>query len=160
MFNNLNFVQKILFILMLAIIFLILSGTIAAFVTKKADFASGMRRADPSLQRVAKKNPSGDTLFLEIGKLRLLTADSTPISVVLSPYFSYSSTDADAAAELEQKKQMMSGVIFNYFSLHTKEELMALGELKVKEQLAEQINRNLVLGKVKKIYFEQYLFID
>lgn len=145
---------------MLAVIFLILSGTIIAFATKKADFASGMRRTDPAPQQVAKKNSSGDTLFLELGKLRLLTGDSAPISVVLSPYFSYSAADKDAAAELEQKKQMMSAVIFNYFSLHTKDELMALGELKVKEQLAEQINRNLVLGKVKKIYFEQYLFID
>ena len=156
----LNFVRKILFVISLGIIFVILLVTAISFITKKADFASGMRRADPSPQQVAKKNPPGDTLLLELGKLRLLTADSTPISVVLTPYFSYSATDKDAAAEIEMKKQMMTAVIFNYFSLHTKAELISLGELKVKEQLVEQINRNLVLGKVKKMYFEQYLFID
>ena len=48
----------------------------------------------------------------------------------------------------------------NYFSGYTEKELLAKGERNVKEELCSLINEQLVLGKIKNVYFDQYLFFE
>ena len=43
---------------------------------------------------------------------------------------------------------------------YTKSDLISKGEKKIKEELRDQINDQLVLGKINSVYFDQYIFFD
>ena len=43
---------------------------------------------------------------------------------------------------------------------YTKDELVGKGEQKIKSDLTELINRELVLGKIKTLYFSDYIFFE
>lgn len=47
-----------------------------------------------------------------------------------------------------------------YFASHTQKELYTIGEKKIKEELLNQINEQLIFGKIKAVYFDDYFYFD
>ncbi|MBP5174723.1 MAG: flagellar basal body-associated FliL family protein, partial [Treponema sp.] len=80
--------------------------------------------------------------------------------LIVSPWFSYPEGDIQLFEEIAQKDRLIKTIISNYFMSYTKSDLISKGEKKIKEELRDQINDQLVLGKINSVYFDQYIFFD
>ncbi|WP_255944972.1 flagellar basal body-associated FliL family protein [Brucepastera parasyntrophica] len=54
----------------------------------------------------------------------------------------------------------MRSIILDWFSRRTLAEITGMGEAKIKQELIQEINRDLVLGQVSVLYFEQFMVLD
>ena len=172
--------NKILIIIIIALFVLILGITAGGFITKKATPGKNLRTADPEptvkeLESLNKR--SGDKLaaYTGIGRIRTVTASTdndntgtqtadknnetgvTPI--VITPWFSYEESNTELYEELSRKRILITGIITNYFSSRTEKELLSTSEEKIKNELLEEINSQLSLGKINAIYFSDYIFL-
>lgn len=153
--------NKALTCVALSIIALILLLTLVLFATGHAHPGQGTRKADPTPQSIV----SSDTAaFTELGQLRALTKPESENergeSVVVTPWLSYPANDKTFYEELSQKNRKIKLLIAEYFSEYTKKELLLLPEQSIKDDLLHQINAELVLGKIKAIYFSEYIFLE
>ena len=62
--------------------------------------------------------------------------------------------------ELARKKNVIINCISTYFLERTKLDLLSTSEEKIKADLLQIINGQLVLGKIQNVYFTDYLFLD
>ena len=142
---------------------LILFCTLTAFLAGKASFKT-YRRSDPqSVKNNSKDNTVSE--FKEFGTLRAVTKPekeefSNGANLVVTPWFSYTNTDSAFYEELVQKKKSISTLMLNYFASKTQKQLFSDGEKKVKEDIKNMINEQLVLGKIQAVYFDDYIFLD
>ena len=79
--------------------------------------------------------------------------------VIITPYIEYLADDQSFYEELDRNTKRIQNLIIEYLSLHTAQELNKKGEDTVNSELLEQINSILVLQKIKKLYFTDYLFL-
>ncbi len=156
--------EKILSGALIGIAAIIAAGTIIAFASGKTP-GKNYRRADPESVEQIKGADEDIASFKEFGTLRAITKsekDSSNSSngtvIVLTPWFSIK-TDSAFREELVHKKKLLSAIMLEYFSAHTRKELLSLGEKQVKEDLLALINSHLVLGQVLGIYFDDYMFL-
>lgn len=152
--------NKILLIIAGAILLSILAVTAISLGNKNIHPGQGLRKEDPLPSSL-----KGDdkTVFNGIGQIRIFTKeaqDSQKGVVLLIPWFEYSGQDKAFYEELDRKHLSIKALITKYFSSHTKAQLLSKGEDSIKEEIKSQINENLVLGKIEKVYFNDYLFID
>ncbi|MCR4822160.1 MAG: hypothetical protein K5873_04730 [Treponema sp.] len=157
-FKNLN-INKILMLIAGGILLLIIAISAISLCTKNARPGQGLRHEDPQPKSVAK----GKTAFNHIGQIRVFTkedSDSSRCVILLVPWFEYDGEDQAFYEELDRKHLSLRAILTDYFSRHTKNELISLGEGKIKEELKNQINESLVLGKISRLYFNDYLFLD
>lgn len=102
--------------------------------------------------------------FTGIGQLRIATKQDpfskTVSTLVINPWFSYTKGDEQFVEELSRKTLFMKNEITKYVQNKTKQQLKSLGEEKVKSDLKDIFNKELVLNKIKEIYFSQYIFLD
>ena len=97
--------------------------------------------------------------YLSLGQIRGATQEGD-VLVVVSPWFSYPPDDSAFYEELSKKKLTLQGITRDFFSHRTKQELLGQNEDRVKQELCQKMNEELVLGKITQIYFEDYLFLD
>ncbi|MBO6177528.1 MAG: hypothetical protein J6O39_08315 [Treponema sp.] len=155
----------------------ILTGIIAGillvilFVTATAlasgNFAPGknLRRSDPTPAQVLKRPESSRlNAYTDFGQIRTQTKsknnDTPGTVVVIAPWFSYEKADTELFEELSNKELFIENLISDYFKNFTEDQLIEKGEVEVKTELLELINNNLVLGKIRGIYFQTYIFIQ
>ncbi len=157
---------KILLRILIILIAVFVLITVIALATKKASLGKNYRQSDPTpetvINRARKSNSKVKTTSL--GQFRISTkpesSQAKGILLVVSPWFSYPDDDVQLFEEIFQKTRKIKSIITEYFSGHTKSELLSIGEKKVKEELKELINGQLVMGPIKEIYFEQYMFFE
>lgn len=157
---------KILAIILLVVVLALIAGSIYGFSLRKSR-GQAYRMADPSPEKVinlSKKKSSKLAAYNSIGQMRPVTkpegsGDSGTLLIV-SPWFSYPEGDIQLFEEIAQKDRLIKTIISNYFMSYTKSDLISKGEKKIKEELREQINNQLVLGKINSVYFDQYIFFD
>lgn len=142
------------------IIVLFLIFATAAFVSGKAKPGALLRRKDPEPARLEKSLQSGQAVFSHIGSVRCATADDPAVPLVITPYFPYDAADTAFYEELFQKTRKIRLAVASYMGQYTKDELVDKGEQKIKSDLTELINRELVLGKIKTLYFSDYIFFE
>ncbi len=156
--NNLN-INKILAYVIGGILIVIIAVSAIALCSKNVHPGEGLRREDPLPESVGSKNMA----FNHIGQIRVFTKedqDGSKSVIVLVPWFEYDGNDKAFYEELDRKHLSLRAMLTSYFSRHTKNELMAAGEEKIKADLKNQINDSLVLGKISNLYFNDYLFLD
>ena len=159
---------RILGIIIFCLIVIIISGTILAFILHPERIGKSYRQSDPSPQKVmnmsGKKGSAKVTAYTNIGQLRITTkadkGEAEGVAMVVAPWFTYPEGDTELFEELSQKEQLERKLITDYFTSRTKEELLRLGEKKVKEEIIKIINTQLVLGKIEGLYFDQYIFFE
>ncbi len=95
------------------------------------------------------------------------TADNTEENIenlgtilLITPWISYSSSDTIFFEEISRKKPMLCGIFQNYFSQFSKKELLSQSENIIEENITNQINSHLSLGKIQGIYFTDYIFLE
>lgn len=145
----------------------IVTVTITAFAVAKGNPKKNYRHADPDPKTVTNMNKGKEDAvdaFTDFSQIRIQTKIESekeePAVVVVSPWFSYPAGDKALFEELSQKERQIKSIFINYFSSFTARELLAKGEYSVKEELLEKINSQLVMGKVRSLYFNDYIFID
>ncbi len=152
-------INSVLYFIIFVLIFIILIGTLFAFINKQTQTGKNLRHQDPSPQAL------NDTLtsFTELGQIRTSTAtdaNQRQATIILEPWFSYEKTDSAFLEELLGKRKKIRSIISDYFLLHTYSQLMDIGENRVKVELLHLINNELTMGKISAIYFEEYLFLQ
>ena len=99
--------------------------------------------------------------FTKIGKLRAATKPGkngkTKI-VLITPYIEYSN-DQTFYEELDRNLKKMREIILNYFSEQTAEELAKKNEEKINSELLEKLNSILILQKIQRLYFTDFLIL-
>ncbi len=163
--------NKVLISIVIGLVLVIIAGTAIGFATKKASFGADFRDADPApterqIQNLNKKSTEKIDAYSGLGTLRAVTLsdpsiqDDAGVPVVITPWFSYPQGDTVFYEELSRKRLLISGIITNYFSTHTKKQLLTITEETIKSELLEQINSQLSLGKIVQIYFTDYIFLE
>lgn len=155
-----NKIQRLSLICSGIIVLFLIFATAAAFVSGKAKPGVLLRRKDPEPARLEKSLQSGQAVFSHIGSVRCATADDPAVPLVITPYFLYDAADTAFYEELIQKTRKIRFAVASYMGQYTKDELVDKGEQKIKSDLTELINRELVLGKIKTLYFSDYIFFE
>ena len=154
--RNLN---KILLAIIGLILVFIIAVSAIALCTKNARPGEGLRREDPLPKSVGTEKSA----FSEIGQIRVFSREDENEQksvIVLVPWFEYDGNDKAFYEELDRKHMSLKNLLTTYFATRTKEELLSLGEDKIKSELKAQVNDTLVLGKISAVYFNDYIFFD
>lgn len=150
--------NKILLALILGILFGVTAATAVFIKTKSVTPGIGLRKIE-SKSLLTKENAPFDM----IGQLRITSKigeDEKRHVLVLCPWLEYNKKDRELFEELDRKLVSIKSIFTVYFSSRTKEEVLSLSEEEIKQELLSEINANLVLGKVEKIYFKDYIFLN
>lgn len=155
--------NKLLLLIAAGIGALIILGTVIALITGKRP-GMNMRHNDPSsIEEIKGANPNLKA-FKEFGMLRTITMvdehGNEGAVMVLTPWFSYESTDSAFYEELVSHKRLFTSVFLEYFSTKTKNALLSMGENQIKEQLLDRFNSQLTMGHINALYFDDYMFLD
>ena len=159
----------ILFSIIAALVLVILLGTVIGFASKKAAPGKNLRDSDPAptvreIENLNKGSESKIAAYTGLGTIRCITApqDEEDIGtvVVITPWLSYPEDDTIFFEELARKRLIISSIFTTYFSSYTKNELLSRTEDKIKQDLMEQINEQMSLGKISGIYFTDYIFLE
>ena len=161
--GTLQAVNKALVTIVVLIVLAIAGVTVGFYVKNKG-------HVEPAYRRVQAAPPSGthnkerEDAYTDVGQIRVFSKkaegeESSPL-VVVSPWFSYPEGDKELFEELSSKEKQIQSVVAGYFAALTMEETRRKGEAQVKKELLELINSNLVMGKIRAVYFNDYIFID
>ena len=163
----LSSLEKVLALIAAALGIIIVAGTVIHFALGHNSPSENLRKADPAPQKVINLSKrSGDQLdaYTELTQIRAVTKPSSENGsgtlVIISPWFSYPAGDTVLYEELSQKDRQEKSIITEYFAKYTAEELHKKGEQTVKTELTNLINEQLVLGKIRGVYFSEYIFFE
>lgn len=151
--------NKLLLYILAFIVAVIAVTTLIALAHGKKP--SRMRQLNPEYTNKAEKTTF--SAYSGFGRLRAVTRpekDSPPASIIFTPWFSCQKEDSAFYEELAQKSMILKNLMIKYFDSHTVNELKALGEERVKQELTALINSELVLDKITAIYFSEYIFLE
>ena len=100
--------------------------------------------------------------YLNLGELRITTKideeNQTTALIILEPWFSYTSTHPAFQEEVTTKKANFKTIVLDFFANRTANQVKAMGEDLLKNQLLELANKELVLGKFSGVFFDDYIF--
>ena len=159
----------VLFSIIGALVLVILFGTIIGLASKKAAPGKNLRNADPEptareIENLNKKLDDKIAAYTGLGTIRCITApeneDDIGTAVVITPWLSYPESDTVFFEELARKRLIITGIFTSYFSSYTKVELLSRTEDKIKQDIMEQINDQMSLGKISGIYLTDYIFLE
>ena len=159
----------ILVIIIASILGIILLGTVIGLASKKASPGKNLRNADPEptpreIENLNKHTDSKIAAYTGLGTIRGITApqdeEDPGTIVVITPWLSYPEGDTVFFEELARKRLIITGIFTSYFGAYTKVELLSRTEDKIKQDILEQINEQMSLGKISGIYFTDYIFLE
>ena len=161
--GTLQALNKALATVAVVIAIAIVAVTAVFYVRHKGHVEPSYRRVQPVPQNSTHSKTQEDA-FADVGQIRVFAKkaegdESTPL-VVVSPWFSYPEGDRQLYEELSSKEKQIRAVVAGYFAALTMDEARHKGEAQVKEELLQLINTNLVMGKIRAVYFNEYIFID
>lgn len=125
----------------------------------------GLMKSSTNTQapRVTESSQNGaveKSYFTGLGKIRAQTADPKPAAVVISIIFPYNKQDIAFTEELSSHIPQFKELTVAYFSSQSVKQLKELGESAIKEELLLRFNKQLRLGKIETLYFNDYLLIE
>lgn len=174
--------DKFLSILIILLLFTILMGTFITIYKNKKSITKQKQLISQgkAISLMAPKNNNQNSYF-NLGSLRVLTKPEnfqekhyTPSKtdafqeleqnlgtiLLVTPWISYPSDDTIFFEEISRKKTVIAGIIQDYFSNHSKQELLSQTEVTIEENLLLEINNHLSLGTINQIYFTDFIFLE
>lgn len=154
----LGILYRMLLIVGLALILFLAGGTIYGLLFRNSRplYTIPSSPALPHSQTMA----TGEDIFTGIGRLRVLTGDKSPVTVIVSIAFPYTPEDRPFTEELASKIPDFRKAVSEYFSAHTAEELQDADEEAIKTELLRRYNRLLRLGTIETLYFNDFMLIE
>ena len=159
----------VLFSIIGALVLIILFGTVIGLASRKAAPGKNLRDADPAptpreIENLNKKLDDKIAAYTGLGTIRCITApeneEDIGTAVVITPWLSYPEGDTVFFEELARKRLIITGIFTSYFGAYTKVELLSRTEDKIKQDILEQINEQMSLGKISGIYLTDYIFLE
>ena len=145
-------------IIILLLILVILGGTVFAAVKKYGRHKTAVHEEETSL--TAGYTPQKDyALYGDLGQLRAVTADNPPVTVVLTPFLEYTASDTAFQEELVTKKDILKKSFLEWISFQSAYRLGSEQPQDIKHALMQYVNKELVLGQVRNIYFEEFVVL-
>lgn len=162
--------DKILSIIVIILLITIFAGTVFALLKNKKSFQKQKQLISQG-KAVSLMAPKNDNQFsyFNLGSLRVLTKPENDFLqetqnmgtvLLVTPWLSYPSDDTIFFEEISRKKTVIAGIIQDYFSNHSKQELLSQTEVTIEENLLLEINNHLSLGTINQIYFTDYIFLE
>ena len=163
-FKSLSRTDTILLCIIATLLLIILTGTITGLILKRQNNRSQISDPEPTAREIENLNKKLDdkiAAYTGLGTIRCITA---PVSegeeitdagtaVVITPWLAYPEGDTIFYEE-------MARIVTNYFSLRTKNTLLSTPEEKLKQEILDEINSQMSLGKISSIYFTDYIFLE
>lgn len=162
--------DKILSIIVIILLITIFAGTVFALLKNKKSFQKQKQLISQG-KAVSLMAPKNDNQFsyFNLGSLRVLTkpendslqeTQNMGTVLLVTPWISYPSDDTIFFEEISRKKTVIAGIIQDYFSNHSKQELLSQTEVTIEENLLLEINNHLSLGTINQIYFTDFIFLE
>ena len=158
--------NQVLTVIACFIAFVIILSTILGLAKKSAEKKNIQIAQNPSIV-VAQGQEALDGKyysFKNMERMRIIPAadkgQNPNLTIIVSPYFSYQKDDKEFFEELSRKNPVIKSIIINYFSSKTEKQLKQLNEDKIKADLKDLINQNLVLNQIENVYFSEYIFLQ
>ena len=163
-------IDKILSIIIVILLITILTGTFFALSKNKKSVKKQKQLISQgkAVSLMAPKNDNQYSYF-NLGSLRVLTkpendslqeTQNMGTVLLVTPWISYPSDDTIFFEEISRKKTVIAGIIQDYFSNHSKQELLSQTEVTIEENLLLEINNHLSLGTINQIYFTDFIFLE
>ena len=162
--------DKFLSILIILLLITILMGTLITIYKNKKSIKKQKQLISQgkAVSLMAPKNDNQYSYF-NLGSLRVLTkpendslqeTQNMETVLLVTPWISYPSDDTIFFEEISRKKTVIAGIIQDYFSNHSKQELLSQTEVTIEENLLLEINNHLSLGTINQIYFTDFIFLE
>ena len=162
--------DKFLSILIILLLITILMGTFITIYKNKKSIKKQKQLISQgkAVSLMAPKNDNQYSYF-NLGSLRVLTkpendslqeTQNMGTVLLVTPWISYSSDDTIFFEEISRKKTVIAGIIQDYFSNYSKQELLSQTEVTIEENLLLEINNHLSLGTINQIYFTDFIFLE
>lgn len=158
--------NKLLLFILIAMLVIFVGGTALALARNDGELSTKYRKSDPTPKQVISsslKSKQAVSAYTDLGQIRAVTksiGDKSGSLLVVAPWFSYPSNNIQLYEELAQKEKQAKSLVIGYFSSYTRDELLAMGEQKVKDGIKHKINEQLVLGQITDVYFDDYMFFE
>jgi flagellar basal body-associated protein FliL len=101
-----------------------------------------------------------EQVFTGIGRIRALSGGSPQAAVILAVSFPYDPGDRFFAEELSAKVGDFRRLSVEYFASLSAADLARLDEGTVKAELLSRYNALLRLGRIDRLYFNEYMIIE
>ncbi|MDR0628168.1 MAG: flagellar basal body-associated FliL family protein [Treponema sp.] len=155
---------RFLWVLALLLILVLAGVTVYALVLRNPGdrplFTLPEQRFPFLSRKEAPENRARDGMFTGIGRFRVVTADTPPMTIVISIVFPYQPEDRAFAEELDSKTQDFRNITAAYFSAHTATELREANETLIKAEMVRRYNDILHLGRIEVLYFHDFMIIE
>ena len=162
--------DNFLSILIILLLITILMGTFITIYKNKKSITKQKQLISQgkAISLMAPKNNNQNSYF-NLGSLRVLTkpendslqeTQNMGTVLLVTPWISYPSDDTIFFEEISRKKTVIAGIIQDYFSNHSKQELLSQTEVTIEENLLLEINNHLSLGTINQIYFTDFIFLE
>ena len=145
-------VYRILLALFLVLALIFLGGTAYGLLFRK-----NMEVPGASQVQGTSRDPE-EHIFTGIGRLRLSTNNSA--MVILTVTFPYSTEDRAFSEELAARVRDFRTITEEYFQSASAGELQGKSEEQVKTDLLERFNSVLRLGKIRILYFNDFMILE
>lgn len=155
--------NKFLVFIIVLLIIGVIAGTAVSLISKQAVPGTGLEPLEKPEDWTSSVAYGKDSAFFQIGKLRIFTREDRSHKkalLVVTPWLQYKQKDDRVFfEELDRNLQKMKKIVYTYFSTKTEEELEGKTEETIKQELVDEINEILVLGKIDAVYFNDYQFL-
>ena len=172
--NSIHRLENILTGIAIGLLVIIAAGTFAGLKKKSMENIDAGSKSAQNLIAKGKAHSlnapveNDETGYFELGSIRILTAadkadkgkESGGCVMVISPWLSYQKGDDIFYEELSKKRNIFKAIFSSYFARYSKRELLGKTEEKITDEILDEINARLSLGKIKSINFTDYMFFD
>lgn len=148
-------IQTFLFSLIAVLIIIIAAGSVFAFLRKPEK--TNREKSEEEISIVIRE---GMVLYGDLGRLRAVSSDEIPVTVVVYPFLEYDSADIFFQEELVSKKSFLRNTFINWFGQKKAYTLLSMNESDIKKELLDAINKEFKLGKIKTVYFKEFKILN
>ncbi|MGP1594596.1 MAG: flagellar basal body-associated FliL family protein [Treponema sp.] len=145
----------VLYSIIIVLILIIIAGSIIGISQKKSEKTLKSAQKDTYTYTPQKHY----ALYGDFGQLRASTVDSPAITIVLTPFLEYAADDTALQEELVTKKDILKKTILEWFSIQSAYRLSSEAPDYIKTGLIQALNEKLILGKIRNIYFEDFVIL-
>ena len=146
---------RILYGIITLLIFIIIIGSIIGFSRKNSETPAVSIPKTHHTYTPQKEY----ALYGDFGQLRASTVDKPAITIVLTPFLEYSAHDTALQEELVTKKDILKKTMLEWFSIQSAYRLSSEAPDYIKMGLIQAINEKLLLGKIRNVYFEDFVIL-
>jgi flagellar basal body-associated protein FliL len=149
-------IYRVLQILLFFAGLLLLGGTLYALVFLRGGDGAGKERPPEA----GLSQAGGEQLFTGIGRIRVSAGEDGSPTVIVNITFPYSPADKPFSEELAARVRDFRAIAADYFQSFSAQELTSIDENILKEELLSRYNGVLRLGKIRTLYFNDFLYLE